>query len=562
MLARTIAGKVGYATACLLAAVGLVVSGYAHKAVGLINATGQGIAISGSPTFGAMNILVMGLESRTNFQGQCLSASLLTAMHAGNVKSCEDQTVGAQDTDTLILVHIFANGQKAVGFSIPRDDLVTYPHATYLGVTQGKIDQAYDFAYNQSLGQTIGTSDSQQTRYTLANQAGQQFEIDTVQAVTGVHIDHYVTMNLAGFFYLAQAFNGIEVCVNPVTVNGVPDANLSDDASGWNAVADGYNVKRGGDQYLHLAADQALAYVRDRDSLPAVDLDRTHRQQAVIDYVIWKLKNEGALTDLGAINALLGSASQYLRTDSTFNLPDFAINMRALTGSHMTFETLQPVSETDMALNGSMQDVNIINVPEVQQVVQNAFYPPASTQKTAGQASGDKSAAATPAPSTVTVDVYNGSITPGLAADVSQALGALGYKAGTVANASTQAQTVASGTQVFYGAGTSANAASIATKFGTTAQPLASLPVGQVEVLLGSTVTKVPAGLASSGTATTGTQTTGATIIGPQNSAASAAAASPAPSTSSATTAGASDGQTSGAVTVAPNAKFGVPCVY
>ena len=31
-----------------------------------------------------MNILVMGLESRTNYEGQTLPNSLLTAMHAGS----------------------------------------------------------------------------------------------------------------------------------------------------------------------------------------------------------------------------------------------------------------------------------------------------------------------------------------------------------------------------------------------------------------------------------------------------------------------------------------------
>ena len=34
-----------------------------------------------------MNILVMGLESRTNYQGQTLPNSLLTAMHAGNASA-------------------------------------------------------------------------------------------------------------------------------------------------------------------------------------------------------------------------------------------------------------------------------------------------------------------------------------------------------------------------------------------------------------------------------------------------------------------------------------------
>src|SRR5579863_2914749 len=113
---RLIAGKAGYGVSCLLAAVLLAVSGYAHKAVADLNGIEDGITIGGSTSVGAMNVLVMGLESRTNFEGQCLSSALLTAMHAGNVASCLNQTVGSQDTDTLILVHIFAGGHKAVGF--------------------------------------------------------------------------------------------------------------------------------------------------------------------------------------------------------------------------------------------------------------------------------------------------------------------------------------------------------------------------------------------------------------------------------------------------------------
>ena len=217
---RIIAGKVGYTVSCLLAAVLVVVSGYAHKAVADLNAIGDGITIGGSSSVGAMNILVMGLESRTNFQGQCLSESLLVAMHAGSVASCEDQTVGAQDTDTLILIHIFAGGQKAVGYSIPRDDLVTYPKAYYDGITQGKIDQAYYFAYVTSLDSTFGSSMSSKERYQEANDAGQAAEIATVESVTGVHINNYVVMNLAGFFDLAQDFGGVEVCITPTTVNG------------------------------------------------------------------------------------------------------------------------------------------------------------------------------------------------------------------------------------------------------------------------------------------------------------------------------------------------------
>jgi LCP family protein required for cell wall assembly len=531
---RLVARQVGYVSACLLAAVTLVVAGYAHEVVGRVRATGKGIAINGSPTVGAMNILVMGLESRTNYEGQPLSVQQLVETHSGNEESVSSGEVGAQDTDTLILIHIFAGGKKAVGFSIPRDDLVTYPHPTYLGITEGKIDQAYDFAYNQSLGQTYGSSMSQDERYLEANQAGQAFEIATVEAVTGVHVDHFVEVNLIGFYYLAQAFGGIEVCVMPWSGND--GANLRDSASGWDALNDGYNLRKGGAQYLHLAAPQALAFVRARDTLPGTDLGRTKRQQAVVDYVVWKLKNEGAFTDLGLLNNLLGTASQYIITDSTFDPFAFATEMRALSGSHLSFQTL-PISNqvNDMPPNGSPQDVNTIDVPYIQQYVHNAFYPPPAVKKTKGHA---KKTSPAPAPSTVTVDVYNGSGVNGLAGDTSQALSALGYQAGTVANASAQSQTLEPGTQVFYGAGTSANAAKIAAKFGATATALTSLPAGQVEVLLGSTVTAVPASLTPSSTPATGT------------------AASPSSS------AGANDGETGGAVTVTANAKYGIPCVY
>jgi LCP family protein required for cell wall assembly len=531
-----IAGKVGYGLACLAAGVTLVAAGYLHRATGLLDATEKGIAISGSPspTTSAMNILVMGLESRTNYEGQPLSVEQLVETHSGNEQSVSDGEVGAQDTDTLILVHIFAGGKSAVGFSIPRDDLVTYPSPTYLGITQGKVDQAYDFAYNQSLGQTYGSSMSQDERYLKANQAGQAFEIATVEAVTGVHIDHFVEANLIGFYNLAQAFGGIEVCVKPWSGND--GANLRDFASGWDALNDGYNLRKGGAQYLHLAAPQALAFVRARDTLPGTDLGRTKRQQAVIDYVIWKVKHEGAFSDFGVLNSLLDTASQYLITDSTFKLLDFATSMRALSASHVAFQTL-PISGqvNEMPLNGSKQDVNLIDVPYIQQYVKSAFSAPPHAKK----AKGKKKTHPAPPPSTVTVDVYNGSGVNGLAGDVSQALTALGYQAGTVADASTQSQTLESGTQVFYGAGASANAAEIAAKFGATAAALTSLPAGHVEVLLGSAVIAVPSSLTT-----------------PQTSGAGAAT----PSATS--TAAGNDGETGGALTVTANAKYGIPCVY
>lgn len=557
-MARTVAGRVGYGLLCVFATATIVAAGYAWKVGGLVGATAKGIAISGAPSVGAMNILVMGLESRTDYQGNTLPGSLLTAMHAGSAAAVSAGEVGAQDTNTLILIHVFAGGQKAVGFSIPRDDLVTYPHATYDGITQGKIDQAYDFAYNQSLDRTYGDKQTQAQRYLQANQAGQQFEIATVQAVTGVHVDHFAEVNLAGFYSLAQSFGGIEVCVRPW--NG--GENLTDENSGWNAFHDGYNRAKGGTQYLHLSAAQSLAFVRDRDTLPGTDLGRTRRQQAVLDYVIWKLRHAGVLSDLSALNGLLSTAGKYLITDSTFNLAGFAGGMQALSGQNMEFTTLPVAGENSVELNGSQQDVNLIDVPQIQQMVRHAFYPPPAAAGPgdaeagaagAAQGKGGWSASPSPsqAPSAVTVDVYNGSGTVGLAGDVSQALVADGYQAGAVADAPGQSQAVMDGTQVFYGPGVAAGAHTIASEFGTSATSLSSLPAGHVEILLGAAVTGVPAGLTSDGAS-----------AGPSATVSAGTASDTSPNTSAATTAQAPPANsTGGTLKVAPDARYGIPCV-
>jgi anionic cell wall polymer biosynthesis LytR-Cps2A-Psr (LCP) family protein len=561
-VARLVAGKVGYTVSCLLAAVVLVVSGYAHKTVSQVSGFADGASLGGAPSVGAMNILVMGLESRTNFEGQELDHHLQHLLDIG--------ANGSQDTDTLILIHIFAGGQRAVGFSIPRDSVVNYPQAFDVNgveIPSGKIDEAYAWAYDVSEQQTSTTSMSSTQRAYLANKAGELSEVRTVEAFTGVTINHFVESNLIGFYSLAAEFGGIEVCIQPAPAQGgfAAGANLTDydpladpptNNSGFDAYADGYNRAKRGPQYLHLSAPQSLAYVRSRDTLPGVDIGRTHRQQAAIDYVIYELKNGNYFSDIGKLESILGTAGNYLIADQGFNLLDFATQMSALNGKNLSLSTLPGTTENGVAEPGfpNGQDIISVNVPAIQRLVKNAFYPQPAARKAPAAKGGAKTAPPAPPASTVTVNVYNGSGAPGLAGEVSQALGALGYKAGTVADATAQSQTVASGTQVFYGAGASANAAVIATKAGATAQPLASLPAGQVEVLLGSTVTAVPAGLASSGMATASTQSTSAQVLGARSSGASSPTTT---ATASATADGNGDNST-----VAPNARYGIPCVY
>src|ERR1700691_5624871 len=199
--------------------------------------------------------------------------------------------------------------------------------------------------------------------YTGANQAGQLFETQTVESVTGVHIDHFVVSNIEGFFQIAQQLGGINVCIAPAPASIEPaglgfktrsnlgdepsqDAPLLQSNSGFDAFKDGYNEKKNGAQYIHLQPAQALAFVRARDSLPGVDIGRTHRQQAAIDYIIYDFKHRNILTDPGTIDGLVNASASFIKTDSGFNLLDFAPQMESLTGSNLKLSTLPDAAVT------------------------------------------------------------------------------------------------------------------------------------------------------------------------------------------------------------------------
>src|SRR6202789_3063225 len=133
------AGKAGYVISCVAAALVLAVSGFSYFVVRDVSSIGGSHAITSGPSIGAQNILLMGLESRTDWNGNILPNNILQALHAGSAAGVANG-VGGNDTNTLILIHIPAGGKKAVGFSIPRDDYVTF--AGTVGPQQhGKVDQ-------------------------------------------------------------------------------------------------------------------------------------------------------------------------------------------------------------------------------------------------------------------------------------------------------------------------------------------------------------------------------------------------------------------------------------
>jgi LCP family protein required for cell wall assembly len=479
--ARGTARRTGwYALSCLLAALVLLASGLAHVVVSDVSSIGGSHAIASGPSTGAQNILLMGLESRRDWDGNILPADILAQLHAGDARAVA-HGVGGNDTNTLILIHIPAGGRKAVGFSIPRDDWVSFA-GTVGPEQQGKIDQAYGVSmyYEQEKLRAQYPNMSQDQLAFLGNEAGRLAAVATVERLTGVHIDHFAEVNLDGFYELAKIFGGVEVCLKHAV----------------------YDVNSGADfhaGYQHLDAAQALAFVRQRDGLPNGDLDRTHRQQAFLDSILHQLRSEGILSDLTKMQALLSVAKQYVITDAGWNLLDFAAQTHELTSANLVFHTL-PI-EGYATIDG--QDANLVNPAYIKAIVQATFYPrPSPPRPRYPKATVD-----------ATVDVLNGGYTTGLAARISAALTTAGYRAGTVGNTGLRTSTT-----VRYGTGASASASRIAALFGVTAVASASVAAGHVEILLGTSATmpNVPA----SGTS----QTPAVTIptTGPQGGAVTA----------------------------------------
>jgi LCP family protein required for cell wall assembly len=451
--ARGAARSAWYALTCLLAALVLLASGLAHVVVGDVSSIGGSHAIASGPSTGAQNILLMGLESRRDWDGNILPADILAQLHAGDAQAVANG-VGGNDTNTLILIHIPAGGKKAVGFSIPRDDWVSF--AGTVGPEQeGKVDQAYGVSmyYEQEKLRAQYPNMSQDKLAFLGNEAGRAAAVATVERLTGVHIDHFAEVNLDGFYELAKIFGGVEVCLNHAV----------------NDVYSGADFHAG---YQHLDAAQALAFVRQRHGLPNGDLDRTHRQQAFLDSILHQLRSEGMLSDLTKMQALLSAAKQYVITDSGWNLLDFAEQMDDLTSANLVFHTL-PI-QGYATIDG--QDANVVKPAYIKAIVQATFYPRPSPPR--------------PRQPTATVDVLNGGYTTGLAARISTALTTAGYQAGTVGNTGTRTATA-----VRYGTGASASASKIAALFGVTAVASTSVAAGHVKILLGTSATmpKIPA---------------------------------------------------------------------
>lgn len=315
------------------------------------------------------NILIMGLDSRRDQNGDPLPDEVYRAIRAGEADD------GGYNANVLILLHIPEDRSQAVGISIPRDDYVEIAGAP-LGVTHSKIKEAYGLALQERLNELHLIGDlSEAEAYQEARAAGRRAQVETVSRFLGnVRIDHFVEMTMGGFYYIAEAVAPITVCLNHATED----------------VYSGADFPAG---VQELDAQQAMSFVRQRrdtgdDGPFLTDLDRSRRQQAFLVALANRLKERSTLANPRTVASLAEVTQSHVALDTDFDVLGFLEIARETARQGVRFVTL-PIVDFGM-IDGAY--VNLVDVDEVQgvvgQILDGTYFDPVPDPDDASDANG------------------------------------------------------------------------------------------------------------------------------------------------------------------------------
>ncbi|MDA5279729.1 LCP family protein [Streptomyces sp. Isolate_45] len=361
-------GRTLLITGCVLTAVAGGTAWYVYR--DLVSSIGSSKALEGAEksAHGDVNVLLMGLDSRRDQNGDPLPDEVLDKLHAGS------SDIGGYNANTMILLHVPADGSRAKAFSIPRDDLVAIP-----GHGKDKIKKAYGLAKAAKEDQlsSQGVNDRRRLEQE-GREAGRRAQIDTVRNFLGVPVDHFAELNLAGFYHLADALGGVPVCLN----KPVKDRWSGADFPAGRQELDGR---------------QSLAFVRQRHGLEMGDLDRTKRQQAFLAGATQKLNSAGTFTDPVKLVRLIDTAKKDVVTDSGWDLLSFVKQAKNLSGGKVQFMTL-PIEGFG---RNHGEDINVVDDMKIKRLIAEQIGPRTpATPSAPGATSSSPSSSPPSSPST------------------------------------------------------------------------------------------------------------------------------------------------------------------
>ncbi len=243
------------------------------------------------------NWLIVGSDSRAG----------LSSDQAARLATGDEAAAGGQRTDTIMVMHIPAliSGGAPTLVSLPRDSSVPV-------AGQGRLKLNAAFA----LG-------------------GPTLLVQTVETVTGLHVDHYAEIGFDGFARLVDDVGGVRLC---------PAEPISDPLAGLDIPA-GCQVLNG---------PQALGYVRTRQS-PRGDLDRVVRQQEFLGALISRASSPGVLVNPLRVGPLAADAPDTITVENgghVWHLARLGWAMRSLSGGDAVTTTV-PIAGFGRMSDGS-----------------------------------------------------------------------------------------------------------------------------------------------------------------------------------------------------------------
>ncbi|WP_031481251.1 LCP family protein [Streptomyces bicolor] len=252
------------------------------------------------------NYLIVGSDSREG-----MTDEQKKELHTGSADG--------KRTDSMMILHVGSNGDTLI--SLPRDSNVTIP--SFKGSDSGKFYE--------------GTGRQVKLNAAYAED-GPELLVRTVEANTGLHIDHYVEIGFAGFANIVDSVGGVEI--------DIPKGGIKDSKSGADL--------KEGKQTLN--GQEALAFVRTRYALPGSDLDRTKNQQKFLSALANQVATPSTVLNPFKLYPTMGAGLDSLIVDKDMSLYDLASMfwaMKSVSGGEGKSMNM-PLS-TSNAANGNLQ---------------------------------------------------------------------------------------------------------------------------------------------------------------------------------------------------------------
>lgn len=234
-----------------------------------------GLAESARPAqavTGATNVLLLGSDSR------------------------DPDTTANSRTDTIMLLHLDADHQKAEVISIPRDTWVFVPKSAdgRHGNTKAKINSAYAWG-------------------------GTPLMVQTVETFTRVRIDHVALVDFAGFEQVVNALGGVDLKIEKTITSIHPP---------YRTFPKGIH---------HLDGAEALDYVRQRYQFADGDFSRERHQREFLQALLDRAASIGTLSNPVKLNSFLQAVTKSVTVDEDFDLVNVGLELRDLRSHDLTF---------------------------------------------------------------------------------------------------------------------------------------------------------------------------------------------------------------------------------